>query len=91
MIMRKAIRRDLFVVAATLLVLAAGGFLFAWSGLYSIAASKGHWAIVEWMLRFGMSNSVELRAAMIDAPDLRDKTACRFKWSDSLLGFMTFN
>jgi cytochrome c553 len=71
MIMRKTIRRDAMVVGATLLALAAGGFLFAWSGIYNIAASKGHWAIVEWMLRFGMSNSVELRAAMIKAPDLR--------------------
>jgi cytochrome c553 len=71
MIMRKTIRRDAMVVGAALLALAAGGFLFAWSGIYNIAASKGHWAIVEWMLRFGMSNSVELRAAMIKAPDLR--------------------
>ncbi len=73
MIMRKSIRRDAVVVGATLLALAAGAFLFAWSGIYNIAASRGHWAIVEWMLRFGMSNSVELRAAMIKAPDLSEE------------------
>jgi cytochrome c553 len=73
MITRKTIRRDAFVVGAALLALAVGAFVFAWSGVYNIAASKGHWAIVEWMLRFGMSNSVELRAAMIRAPDLRNE------------------
>jgi len=73
MIMRRAMRRFVLTVGATLLVLAAGGFLFAWSGLYNIAASRGHWAIVEWMLRFGMTNSVELHAVAIDPPDLHDR------------------
>jgi cytochrome c553 len=73
MTMLRPIRRDIIVIVATLLALAIGAVLFAWSGLYNIAASKGHWPIVEAMLRFGMSNSVELRAAMIDAPDLRDE------------------
>lgn len=72
MTMPRAIRRDALVVGATLLVLVVGGFLVAWSGAYNIAASTGHWAIVEWMLRFGMSNSVELRAARIKPPDLRN-------------------
>ncbi len=70
MITRKTLWRDAAVAGVTLLTLAAGGVLFAWSGAYNIAASRGHWAIVEWMLRFGMTNSVELRAAMIAAPDL---------------------
>jgi cytochrome c553 len=71
MIARKGFKRDAFVVGATLLAFTTGGFLFAWSGIYNIAASRGHWAIVEWMLRFGMSNSVELRASRVEAPDLR--------------------
>ncbi len=50
-----------------------GAFFFAWSGAYNVAASSGHWAIVEWFLRFGMRNSVELRAATINPPPLDDQ------------------
>jgi cytochrome c553 len=50
--------------------LGLAGFLLAWSGLYNVAASRGHWAIVEWFLAFGMQNSVELRAMTIKAPPL---------------------
>jgi cytochrome c553 len=46
------------------------GFLLAWSGVYNVAASRGHWAIVEWFLAFGMRNSVELRAMVIKTPPL---------------------
>jgi cytochrome c553 len=45
-------------------------FLFAWSGIYNVAASSGHWAVVDWFLAFGMRNSVELRANAITAPAL---------------------
>ena len=50
-------------------------FLLAWSGIYNVGASRGHWAIVDWFLAFGMRNSVELRANAItppalDSPDL---------------------
>ena len=31
----------------------------AWSGIYNIAASRGHWTVVEWALAFGMRNSVQ--------------------------------
>ena len=37
-------------------------FLVAWSGIFNVAASRGHWAVVDWFLAFGMRNSVELRA-----------------------------
>jgi len=46
------------------------GFLLAWSGLYNIAASRGHWAVVEWLLTFGMRNSVETHALGIEPPPL---------------------
>ena len=69
---RRSVRHMALGALGTLIVLALGGFLIAWSGLYNVAASRGHWAIVEWMLAFGMRNSVELRAFMIDAPDLDD-------------------
>lgn len=54
--------------AAAALVVAM--FLLAWSGLYNVAASRGHWAIVDWFLAFGMRNSVELRAMAITPPPL---------------------
>jgi cytochrome c553 len=50
-----------------------GAVLFAWSGIYNVATSSGHWALMDWFLRFGMRNSVELRAATIDAPPLDDQ------------------
>ena len=45
-------------------------FLVAWSGLYNVAASRGHWVVVEWFLAFGMRNSVELRSIGIQPPPL---------------------
>jgi len=66
--------------------IAVAGFLFAWSGAYNVAASRGHWAIVEWALRFGMRNSVELRAPtsapmLLDDPDLVRLGAAHFEVS----------
>lgn len=67
---RRSLNNVLRIVFATFLAFAGGLFLFAWSGLYNVAASRGHWAIVEWMLTFGMRNSVELRASLINVPGL---------------------
>ncbi len=47
-------------------------FLFAWSGFYNVAASRGHYRIFEWALAFVMSNSVETHAALIKPPPLDD-------------------
>jgi cytochrome c553 len=63
-------RRLLGAVAATTAGLMVGGFVLAWSGIYNIAASRGHWAAVEWFLQFGMKNSVQRRALGIEAPPL---------------------
>lgn len=49
------------------------GFLFAWSGLYSVAASRGHWAVTEAILTFGMRNSVKTHAYGTEVPPLDDK------------------
>jgi cytochrome c553 len=54
------------------LALAVGGFLFAWSGLFNVGASTGHWRITSWFLHFAMRNSVETHAMGIDAPALDD-------------------
>jgi cytochrome c553 len=50
--------------------LAATAFIVAWSGVYNVAASRGHWAIMEWFLAFGMRNSVTVRAMPITPPPL---------------------
>lgn len=40
-----------------LIVAAIGGIAFAWSGLFSVAASSGHWAVTDWFLHWVMQNS----------------------------------
>jgi cytochrome c553 len=55
-----------------LAVLAVGGFLFMWSGLYSVAASRGHWAVFGLILEFAMRSSVRTHAFGIETPDLAD-------------------
>ncbi|WP_247887420.1 c-type cytochrome [Azospirillum sp. SYSU D00513] len=49
-----------------------GALLFSWSGLYNVAASKGHWAITRWFLHFSLENSVETHALPIAPPPLDD-------------------
>ncbi|WP_291865545.1 c-type cytochrome [Bradyrhizobium sp.] len=60
------IRFILFGLAA----IALGGFLLAWSGLYNVAASRGHLAVTNAMLTFGMRSSVRTHALGITAPPL---------------------
>lgn len=60
----RTIRFTLYGVIAIVL----GGFLFAWSGLYSVAASRGHFALTNAILTFGMRNSVKTHALGIEAP-----------------------
>ena len=58
------------VAGAIVLVLAVGGLLFAWSGLYNVAATAGHWPMTAWLLHFAMRNSVETHAIPLRAPPL---------------------
>ncbi len=51
-----------------LTVLLAGAFLFAWSGLYNVAASRGHLAVTRMVLEFGMRNSVETYSMGVSVP-----------------------
>lgn len=64
--------RRLKTIAVLCLVIGTGGFLFAWSGLYNVAASAGHWAITRWFLTFGMENSVETQSVGVKVPPLDD-------------------
>ncbi|CAN7594714.1 c-type cytochrome [Bradyrhizobium sp. LjRoot220] len=58
-----------FILIAGLAALLLG-FLFMWSGLYTVAASRGHWAVTEWVLTFAMRNSVKTHALGIEVPPL---------------------
>lgn len=64
--MRKLLWGALISICAAV----AAAFLFAWSGVYNIAASSGHLAVVGKFLQFGMQNSVETYAAGIEVPSL---------------------
>jgi len=61
----------LFGTGLAIMVL-VGALLFAWSGVYNVAASRGHFAFTRWFLEFGMRNSVEFHASAIEAPPLDD-------------------
>jgi cytochrome c553 len=60
-----------------LLVAMIAGLLTAWSGLYGIAASRGHWPGFERLLSFGMRSSVRTHALGIDVPALDDPERLR--------------
>lgn len=49
--------------------LALLGFVVAASGVIPIKASSGHWAVTEWLLRFGMKRSVALHSLTVEVPD----------------------
>lgn len=70
--------RHWMVRLRTALVLIAvagiGGFAFAAAGVYNVAASTGHWAVTDALLRFGLWRSVAVRApaaapVTLDDPD----------------------
>jgi len=60
-----------FVLLAALAALMLG-LLFMWSGIYSVAASRGHWTVTEWLLTFVMRNSVKTHSLAIEVPQLDD-------------------
>lgn len=63
-------RKLLWGALISICVAATAALLFAWSGVYSIAASSGHLAVVSKFLQFGMQNSVETYAIGIEVPPL---------------------
>jgi cytochrome c553 len=66
------IRKIVIAVGSVLAIQAVGAFLFAWSGLYSVAASDRHWPITYWFLVFGLRNSIETHSIGIEVPPLDD-------------------
>jgi cytochrome c553 len=66
--LQSRVGRRLRLAGAGALALLAAALLFAWSGLYNISASRGHWLPVKWFLEFGMQNSVQTHAMGIEEP-----------------------
>lgn len=66
-------KKVLLTLLAVAIIGPLGLLAFAWSGLYNVAASRGHLDAVRWFLDFGMSNSVEFHARTLDAPPLDDQ------------------
>lgn len=62
--------RSLLKIGVLLGLFAAGGLLVAVSGVISIKASSGHWAITEWVLQFSKQRSVSTHAWFVKAPSL---------------------
>jgi Cytochrome c553 len=58
----------------TVVALAAAGILFAWSGLFQIAASSGHWKITDWFLHWTMQNSVRTYSAFQTPEEVSSRT-----------------
>jgi len=71
------LKRRAVWIMTTVLVLALGAFLFAASGLYSVAASRGHFAITALLLEFAMRRSVATHSLLVTEPDLRDPDLIR--------------
>jgi cytochrome c553 len=58
-----------------LAALALLGVGFAWSGLFPIAASSGHWAITDWFLHWTMQNSARTYSTFQTPQPVRDDGA----------------
>jgi cytochrome c553 len=66
-------KRIVITVLTVLIVAAAGGLLWASSGLVSVAASSGHWAVTDWFLHYTMRRAVQTQALGIEVPALDDQ------------------
>lgn len=63
-------RRALFWSGGLLIAGVAGALLVAYSGVYSVAASRGHPPWLDWFLRVGMTRSVEANSEGVTTPSL---------------------
>jgi cytochrome c553 len=74
---RTRLKRIAIWSGATLAALAVGAFLFMLSGVYNVAASRGHFAVTEWLLEIAMRRSVATHSYWIAAPPLQDAEMIR--------------
>ncbi|MYZ48933.1 c-type cytochrome, partial [Propylenella binzhouense] len=68
-------RRVVLIVAAVLALQGVGAVLFAYSGLYNVAASAGHWPITRWFLHMAMESSVRTYSYLAPEPPPLDDPA----------------
>jgi len=59
-------------IILVLVALAIGAFLFAWSGIYNIAATEPHWNATILFIDTLRDRSIEARSNDIKTPDLND-------------------
>ncbi|MEQ9691700.1 MAG: c-type cytochrome [Bauldia litoralis] len=74
---RQKLRAGAPWIVGTLAALGIGGFLVAWSGLFNVAASSGHWSVTTAILEFGLESSVRTQSIGIDPPPLDDDGLAR--------------
>jgi cytochrome c553 len=58
-------------------VLLVGGFFFAWSGIYNVAASRDHLPFTRVLLEFALRSSVRTHSIGIETPPLDDADLVR--------------
>lgn len=57
-------------IVLTLAVLGVGVLLFAWSGIYNVAATKPHWGITLSLIEMLRDRSISVRSDDVGEPDL---------------------
>lgn len=53
-------------------VLIVGGFLYAWSRLYNISATKPHWGVTFWFMEAFRNRSIKAHSDEVRIPNLDD-------------------
>ncbi|MBD3646618.1 MAG: cytochrome c, partial [Pseudomonadales bacterium] len=74
---REKTMKTIKTLAIATVAVAAGAVIFAWSGLFNVAASSPHNPVVKWLLSTTMHDSVERGATLITVPDLEDEQLIR--------------
>jgi cytochrome c553 len=69
------LRRNRLLILGLAAAALLGALLFAWSGIYSVAATSGHYPLFRVFLGFALHQSVETHAAGITVPPTLDDPA----------------
>lgn len=72
MLLRLTILKAVMALAGVALAGVIGAVVVAYSGLYNVAASRGHPAWLDWFLETGMRRSVQHHSSGAPTPDLSD-------------------
>ncbi len=64
--------KHVLTVVIVLAVMGLGAFLYAWSGVYNIAATEPHWGITLWFMETFRDRSIRVHSDHIQAPNLDD-------------------